>query len=89
MRLDRCVAVACARKTACERSCAACRNAWTISVPLDEVGWVEVSHQFEEGNGHMASVAPLVELLRETFVDAPPMHEPAPHRPAARTVESL
>jgi len=30
MRLDKCVAAACAWKTACERPCAACRNAWTI-----------------------------------------------------------
>lgn len=88
MRLDKCVAAACARKTACERPCAACRNAWTISAPLDEFGRVELSHQFEEGHEHMASVAPLVELLREILVDAPPMHEPAAPRPAARTVES-
>ena len=88
MRLDKCIAAACARKTACEKPCAACRNAWTISAPLDEFGRVELSHQFEEGNGHMAFVAPLVELLRETLVDAPPMQESAPYRSAARTVES-
>jgi UDP-GlcNAc:undecaprenyl-phosphate GlcNAc-1-phosphate transferase len=88
MRLDKCIAAACARKTACEKPCAACRNAWTISAPLDEFGRVELSHQFEEGNGHMAFVAPLVELLRETLVDAPPMQESTPYRSAARTVES-
>jgi UDP-GlcNAc:undecaprenyl-phosphate GlcNAc-1-phosphate transferase len=86
--LERCVTAECARKTAGESPCAACRNAWTISVPMDEVGRVELSHQFEEGNGHMAFVAPLAELLRETLVDAPPRQEPAAHRPAARTVES-
>jgi hypothetical protein len=86
--LDKCVAAECARKTDCERPCAACHNAWTISAPLDEFGWVELSHQFEESNGHMSSVAPLLELLREALMAAPRLRETEPHRPAARTLES-
>jgi UDP-GlcNAc:undecaprenyl-phosphate GlcNAc-1-phosphate transferase len=88
MCMEACVAAECAPDKGGEGTCAACRNAWTVAVPVAEIGRIELSHGFGEGQGQMAFMAPLADVLREALLDVSAARGPVAHGPAARTSES-
>ncbi len=88
MSMEACVAAECTRETGGEGTCTACRKAWTVAVPLDGVGRVELSRAFGADRGQLTFMAPLAELLREALADVPAARGPAAEETGVQTAGS-
>jgi UDP-GlcNAc:undecaprenyl-phosphate/decaprenyl-phosphate GlcNAc-1-phosphate transferase len=69
----------CTRKQGCPKDAqAACANVWTMKVPFNGSGYVELSHGFETRYATGGTLGPLAALVREKMVMPEAIAVPAP-----------